>query len=52
LPDEINRLTTRFEMASRSAASSRVISLPTFVLFLTDCRELWPDDDSGTGDDR
>jgi len=41
LPDETNRLTPRFEMASRSAASSRVISFPTFVLFLTDCRELW-----------
>ena len=40
LPDETNRLTPRFEMASRSAASSRVISFPTFVLFLTDCREL------------
>ena len=40
LPDETNRLTPRFEMASRSAASSRVISVPTFVLFLTDCREL------------
>ena len=41
LPDETNRLTPRFEMASRSAASSKVISFPTFVLFLTDCRELW-----------
>ena len=56
LPDEINRLTPRFEMTNRSATSSKVISFPTFVLLLTDCRELrlvcTADDDSGTGDDR
>ena len=40
VPDEINRRTDRLEMASRSAASSKVISFPTFVLSVTDCREL------------
>jgi hypothetical protein len=53
VPDEINRRTDRLEMASRSAASSKVISFPTLcspLLIAASYGWFMPaDDDSGTG---